>query len=151
MTAAAAPRARFDHRGAASMWGFWGGRVGTPVAGRTADILLTSAASKRHGWIRSIPAAVAGACASPFTIRDESAASTVTTQMFWIPISARRSRRRPIASIAGPTPRSGNRRGHRHVASCSSRGYLSSWYQRIQPGQRWTNLRDCHELYAPAT
>ena len=26
-------------------------------------------------------------------------------------------------------------------------GYLSSWYQRIQPGQRWTNLRDCHELY----
>ena len=26
-------------------------------------------------------------------------------------------------------------------------GYLSSWYQRIQPGRRWTNLRDCHELY----
>ncbi|WP_245511399.1 beta-L-arabinofuranosidase domain-containing protein, partial [Mesorhizobium sp. M4B.F.Ca.ET.211.01.1.1] len=26
-------------------------------------------------------------------------------------------------------------------------GYLSSWYQRIQPGLRWTNLRDCHELY----
>ena len=26
-------------------------------------------------------------------------------------------------------------------------GYLSSWYQRIQPGKRWTNLRDCHELY----
>ena len=26
-------------------------------------------------------------------------------------------------------------------------GYLSSWYQRIEPGRRWTNLRDCHELY----
>jgi hypothetical protein len=26
-------------------------------------------------------------------------------------------------------------------------GYLSSWYQRVQPGKRWTNLRDCHELY----
>ncbi|TNB47617.1 glycoside hydrolase family 127 protein [Martelella lutilitoris] len=26
-------------------------------------------------------------------------------------------------------------------------GYLNSWYQRIQPGQRWTNLRDRHELY----
>ncbi len=26
-------------------------------------------------------------------------------------------------------------------------GYLNSWYQRIQPGKRWTNLRDCHELY----
>jgi hypothetical protein len=26
-------------------------------------------------------------------------------------------------------------------------GYAGSWYLRIQPGQRWTNLRDCHELY----
>lgn len=26
-------------------------------------------------------------------------------------------------------------------------GYLNSWYQRIEPGKRWTNLRDCHELY----
>ncbi|WP_237155028.1 glycoside hydrolase family 127 protein [Oryzibacter oryziterrae] len=26
-------------------------------------------------------------------------------------------------------------------------GYLNSWYLRIEPGKRWTNLRDCHELY----
>jgi DUF1680 family protein len=26
-------------------------------------------------------------------------------------------------------------------------GYLNSWFQRMQPGKRWTNLRDCHELY----
>jgi len=26
-------------------------------------------------------------------------------------------------------------------------GYLNSWYIRMQPGQRWQNLRDCHELY----
>jgi len=26
-------------------------------------------------------------------------------------------------------------------------GYLNSWYLRMQPGKRWTNLRDCHELY----
>ncbi|WP_274425587.1 glycoside hydrolase family 127 protein [Chelativorans sp. YIM 93263] len=26
-------------------------------------------------------------------------------------------------------------------------GYLNSWYIRIEPGQRWTNLRDRHELY----
>jgi DUF1680 family protein len=26
-------------------------------------------------------------------------------------------------------------------------GYLNSWYIRMQPGLRWTNLRDCHELY----
>lgn len=26
-------------------------------------------------------------------------------------------------------------------------GYLNSWFQRMEPGMRWTNLRDCHELY----
>ena len=26
-------------------------------------------------------------------------------------------------------------------------GYLNSWYLRIEPGLRWTNLRDRHELY----
>lgn len=26
-------------------------------------------------------------------------------------------------------------------------GYVNSWYLRMQPGLRWTNLRDCHELY----
>ena len=26
-------------------------------------------------------------------------------------------------------------------------GYMDSWYIRMQPGKRWTNLRDCHELY----
>ena len=26
-------------------------------------------------------------------------------------------------------------------------GYLNSWYIRMQPGKRWTNLRDCHEMY----
>lgn len=26
-------------------------------------------------------------------------------------------------------------------------GYLNAWFQRIQPGRRWTNLRDHHELY----
>ena len=26
-------------------------------------------------------------------------------------------------------------------------GYLNSHYQFVEPGKRWTNLRDCHELY----
>lgn len=26
-------------------------------------------------------------------------------------------------------------------------GYLNSWFQRIEPGLRWSNLRDTHELY----
>lgn len=26
-------------------------------------------------------------------------------------------------------------------------GYLNSFYINVEPGKRWTNLRDCHELY----
>ncbi len=26
-------------------------------------------------------------------------------------------------------------------------GYMNSWFQRMQPGKRWTNLRDTHEMY----
>ncbi|MCR6727767.1 glycoside hydrolase family 127 protein [Agrobacterium fabrum] len=26
-------------------------------------------------------------------------------------------------------------------------GYVNAWFQRVQPGKRWTNLRDHHELY----
>ena len=26
-------------------------------------------------------------------------------------------------------------------------GYLNSYYTVKEPGKRWTNLRDCHELY----
>src|SRR5262249_51190643 len=26
-------------------------------------------------------------------------------------------------------------------------GYLNAWFLRVQPGRRWTNLRDHHELY----
>ncbi len=26
-------------------------------------------------------------------------------------------------------------------------GYLNSWYQRMENDKRWSNLRDCHELY----
>ncbi|MHB2165606.1 glycoside hydrolase family 127 protein [Alsobacter sp. R-9] len=26
-------------------------------------------------------------------------------------------------------------------------GYLNSWFIRMQPGKRWLNLRDCHEMY----
>ncbi|WP_018237153.1 glycoside hydrolase family 127 protein [Ensifer sp. BR816] len=26
-------------------------------------------------------------------------------------------------------------------------GYLNTWFQRVQPDRRWTNLRDHHELY----
>jgi DUF1680 family protein len=28
-----------------------------------------------------------------------------------------------------------------------SDGYMNSWFIRMRPGGRWTNLRDCHEIY----
>ena len=27
-------------------------------------------------------------------------------------------------------------------------GYLNTWYTLKEPGQRWTNLQECHELYS---
>jgi len=35
----------------------------------------------------------------------------------------------------------------RIAASGQSDGYLNSHYTTLEPEQRWTNLRDCHELY----
>lgn len=31
-------------------------------------------------------------------------------------------------------------------AQCED-GYLNTWYTVKEPGQRWTNLAECHELY----
>lgn len=31
-------------------------------------------------------------------------------------------------------------------AQCGD-GYLNTWFQIVEPDKRWTNLRDCHELY----
>ena len=28
-----------------------------------------------------------------------------------------------------------------------SDGYINSWFTAVEPEKRWTNLRDCHELY----
>ena len=65
-------------------------------------------------------------------------------------LSARRSRPPPIRSTAAAT-RSSRRKIDAVIDMYEKLqqpdGYLSAWYQRIQPGLRWTNLRDCHELY----
>jgi hypothetical protein len=33
------------------------------------------------------------------------------------------------------------------VAACQPDGYLNSHYTVVEPDKRWSNLRDCHELY----
>ncbi|WP_316859566.1 beta-L-arabinofuranosidase domain-containing protein [uncultured Cohaesibacter sp.] len=76
--------------------------------------------------------------------------NTVTTQMFWdsdfgksIETAAYALNRHRDAELEARVDM---------VIDAYSRlqaedGYLNSWYLRIEPGKRWTNLRDRHELY----
>jgi len=76
--------------------------------------------------------------------------NTVTTQMFWdsdfgksIETAAYALNHRPDAGLEALVDQ---------VVDAYARlqqedGYLNSWYIRIEPGKRWTNLRDRHELY----
>jgi uncharacterized protein len=150
MTAAAAPRACFRPPAVpqVDVGGFWGGRVDA-VAGRTADILYQRCVEA--GMLDQIdPERPSPGVRIPFHVRDESAASTVTTQMFWDSDLGK-----TIETAAYCLYRRANPGLEAKIDAVIDMyaklqqpdGYLSSWYQRIQPGQRWTNLRDCHELY----
>ena len=86
----------------------------------------------------------------PFHVSDGFTASTVTTQMFWDSDWGK-----TIETAAYSLYRRKSPELERKIDAVIDMyeklqqpdGYLSSWYQRIQPGLRWTNLRDCHELY----
>ena len=76
--------------------------------------------------------------------------NTVTTQMFWdsdfgksIETAAYALYRRRDAELEARVDAVIDAYGRLQAED----GYLNSWYLRIQPGQRWTNLRDRHELY----
>ncbi|MBB4000880.1 glycoside hydrolase family 127 protein [Aureimonas pseudogalii] len=75
---------------------------------------------------------------------------TVTTQMFWdsdfgksIETAAYALSRKPDPALEARVDEVVEAYGRLQ----DENGYLNSWYQRIEPGRRWTNLRDCHELY----
>ncbi|WP_180899173.1 glycoside hydrolase family 127 protein [Martelella soudanensis] len=76
--------------------------------------------------------------------------NTVTTQMFWdsdfgksIETAAYALYRRRDGELEARVDAVIDAYGRLQAED----GYLNSWYLRIQPGQRWTNLRDRHELY----
>ncbi len=86
----------------------------------------------------------------PFHVRDGFTAGTVTTQMFWdsdiaktIEAAAYALYRRRDPEIEALMDEVIDM--YRRLQQPD--GYCSSWYIRMQPGRRWTNLRDCHELY----
>ncbi|SNY90695.1 hypothetical protein SAMN04515647_0867 [Cohaesibacter sp. ES.047] len=76
--------------------------------------------------------------------------NTVTTQMFWdsdfgksIETAAYALNRHRDAELEARVDDVIDAYGRLQAED----GYLNSWYQRIEPGKRWTNLRDRHELY----
>ncbi|MGX5843813.1 glycoside hydrolase family 127 protein [Mesorhizobium sp. ArgA1] len=135
--------------------GFWGDRVDA-VASRTASILYDRCVEAR--MLEQIdPDRPSPGVVIPFhsPSPDEAATpgftgSTVTTQMFWDSDWGK-----TIETAAYSLYRRRNDDLEKKIDAVidmygklqQSDGYLSSWYQRIQPGKRWTNLRDCHELY----
>ncbi|TIT31668.1 MAG: glycoside hydrolase family 127 protein [Mesorhizobium sp.] len=135
--------------------GFWGDRA-EAVATRTADILYDRCVEAR--MLEQIdPDRPSPGIVIPFhsPSPDEAASpgftgSTVTTQMFWDSDLGK-----TIETAAYSLYRRKNPELEKKIDAVidmygrlqQEDGYLSSWYQRIQPGKRWTNLRDCHELY----
>ncbi|WP_116133949.1 glycoside hydrolase family 127 protein [Tropicimonas sp. IMCC34043] len=74
----------------------------------------------------------------------------VTTQMFWdsdfgksIETAAYALNRTPDAELEARVDEVIDAYGRLQQED----GYLNSWFIRIEPGKRWTNLRDQHELY----
>jgi len=139
------PRARFRPPAVTQVdvRGFWGARADA-VANRTADILYERCVEA--GMLDQIdPDRPAPAQRIPFH-----ASGTVTTQMFWdsdlgktIETAAYCLNRRPNPALEAKIDAVIDM----YAKLQQPDGYLSSWYQRMQPGKRWTNLRDCHELY----
>ncbi len=128
--------------------GFWGGRIDA-VADRTADILYERCVAA--GMLEQIdPDRPSPGVRIPFHVNDGFTARTVTTQMFWDSDIGK-----TIETAAYSLYRKANPSLEAKIDAIvdmyarlqQEDGYLSSWYQRIQPGLRWTNLRDCHELY----
>ncbi len=127
--------------------GFWGDRIDA-VAEQTAGILYERCVAA--GMLDQIdPDRPSPGVRIPFHIRDGEH-STVSTQMFWdsdlgktIETVAYSLYRRPNPDLEAKIDAVVDM----YAKLQQPDGYLSSWYQRIQPGKRWTNLRDCHELY----
>ncbi|MCA0048074.1 glycoside hydrolase family 127 protein [Mesorhizobium sp. B283B1A] len=137
--------------------GFWGDRADA-VAKRTAEILYERCVEAR--MLEQIdPDRPSPGVVIPFHSPSpdeadrqgaEFTGSTVTTQMFWDSDLGK-----TIETAAYSLYRRKNPELEKKIDAVidmygklqQEDGYLSSWYQRIQPGKRWTNLRDCHELY----
>ncbi len=128
--------------------GFWGDRIDA-VADRTAMILyercLAAGMFDQIDPDRPVPPV-----RMPWHTRADGTPDTVNVQMFWdsdvakvIETAAYALYRKPNADLEAKTDAIIDM----FARLQQSDGYLNSWFIRMQPGKRWSNLRDCHELY----
>ncbi|WP_062119064.1 glycoside hydrolase family 127 protein [Aureimonas sp. AU40] len=124
--------------------GFFGPRIDT-VATTTAHTLLNRCI--KAGMLDQIdPDRPNPGLSIPFQTGND----TVTTQMFWDSDFGKSIETAAYALYRRPDPELEARVDaviDAYARLQDENGYLNSWYQRIEPGKRWTNLRDCHELY----
>ncbi|WP_117191564.1 glycoside hydrolase family 127 protein [Rhizobium terrae] len=128
--------------------GFWGDRIDA-VADRTVMILYERCVAA--GMFDQIdPKRPVPDIRMPFHIRSDGSPDTVNVQMFWDSDVAK-----VIEAAAYVLYRKANPNLEARMDAIIDMfhdlqqpdGYLNSWFIRMQPGKRWTNLRDCHELY----
>jgi DUF1680 family protein len=128
--------------------GFWGNRIDA-VADKTAMILYERCIAA--GMFDQIdPDRPVPEIRMPFHTRADGSPDTVNVQMFWDSDVAK-----VIETAAYALYRRQNPDLEAKIDAIIDMfaklqqpdGYLNSWFIRMQPGQRWTNLRDCHELY----
>ena len=86
----------------------------------------------------------------PFHTRADGTPDTVNVQMFWDSDVAKVIETAAYALYRKPNPDLEAKIDaiiDMFAKLQEPDGYLNSWFIRMQPGKRWTNLRDCHELY----
>lgn len=128
--------------------GFWGDRIDA-VADKTVMILYDRCVAA--GMFDQIdPDRPVPDVRMPFHLRPDGSPDTVNVQMFWDSDVAKVIEAAAYALYRKPNPDLEAKMDA--IIEMFARlqlpdGYLNSWFIRMQPGKRWTNLRDCHELY----
>ncbi|MCC5974940.1 MAG: glycoside hydrolase family 127 protein [Rubellimicrobium sp.] len=128
--------------------GFWGDRIDA-VANKTVRILYDRCVAA--GMLDQVdPSRPVPDLRIPFMVKDGFTAGTVTTQMFWDSDIAKTIEATAYAVYRKRDPELEaliDAVIDMYARLQQPDGYCNSWYVRMQPGRRWTNLRDCHELY----
>ncbi|MEI4482510.1 MULTISPECIES: glycoside hydrolase family 127 protein [unclassified Phyllobacterium] len=128
--------------------GFWGERIDA-VADKTVMILYDRCVAA--GMFDQIdPDRPVPDLRLPYHLRSDDSPDTVNVQMFWdsdvakvIEATAYVLHRKPNPDLEAKTDAIIDMFHKLQLPD----GYLNSWFIRMQPGKRWLNLRDHHELY----